>query len=90
MRKKGKEFFYEFFTENEVASSKRLVGIACALTLCFLAIYKGITGDSTEISHPIVESIAMLAFGSLGLTTVKDIFKKVAGAEDAKEKKSIS
>lgn len=54
--------------EKGIPSSKRLVGIVCAIYLC--------TTMYAEKSPPeyIVNAVALLAFGGLGLTALEKIF----------------
>jgi hypothetical protein len=84
------QFIAGFFMDNGIPSSKRLIGILCGLCLCFVFVYKGVTKDTSEIPSSLVESIAFLAFGSLGLTTVQQYWKSKSfsiGGDDDKPKK---
>jgi hypothetical protein len=56
------------------ASSKRLVGVACAGFLCY-TMYANHTVEH-EPSEALVYAVASLAFASLGLTSAEKIFKK--------------
>jgi len=72
-----------FLSENGQASSKRLVGVACAGFLCW-TMYEN-SFNATEPSEPLVQSVALLAFGCLGLTSVEKIFKKSDKKENPTE-----
>lgn len=72
--KKIIEFLSGFVSENGQASSKRLVGVACAGFLCW-TLYANHT-ENTEPSEALVYSVASLAFAALGLTSAEKIFKK--------------
>lgn len=63
-----------FLSENGQASSKRLVGVVCSGFLCW-TMYSN-SFNHTEPSETLVQSVALLAFGCLGLTSVEKIFKK--------------
>jgi hypothetical protein len=72
--KKIIEFLSGFVSENGQASSKRLVGVACAAFLCW-TLYANHT-ENTEPSEALVYSVASLAFAALGLTSAEKIFKR--------------
>jgi len=72
--KKIFEFLSGFVSENGQASSKRLVGVACAGFLCW-TLYANHT-ENTEPSEALVYSVASLAFAALGLTSAEKIFKR--------------
>jgi hypothetical protein len=63
-----------FLSENGQASSKRLVGVVCSGFLCWTMYANSF--NHTEPSEPLVQAVALLAFGCLGLTSVEKIFKK--------------
>jgi hypothetical protein len=65
---------------NGMASSKRLVGVACAAFLCW-TMYSNHTVEH-EPSEALVYSVASLAFASLGLTSAEKIFKKEPKTEE--------
>lgn len=67
----------EFFTEdNGRLSMKRLCGLFCTLALCVTMYHNQFSEEHTAPSSILVEAVAMLAFGCLGLTSVEKIFKK--------------
>ena len=51
-------------------SSKRILGTLCVLTLCFTLIYSIFSKPPLLISDTLVNTIGLLAFGLLGLTSV--------------------
>ena len=67
----------QFFTEdNGRLSMKRLCGLLCVISLCVTMYHNSFSDEHTAPSPVLVESVAMLAFGCLGLTAVEKIFKK--------------
>ena len=67
-----------FTDEHGVVSSKRFVGIMCATILCVTMYHNSFSEEHTAPSAILVESVALLAFGCLGLTSIEKIFKKDA------------
>lgn len=66
-----KKFFIEILTdESGVYSSKRFVGILCSLTLVTALIINAFVARDFDKSSSLVNSVALLAFGSLGLTSI--------------------
>ena len=63
-----------FLSEPGEASSKRFVGVTCALFLCYTLYTNSATVH--EPSDALVYSVASLAFAALGLTSAEKIFKK--------------
>lgn len=57
-------------------SSKRLVGVISAICLLFCLIYNCINPDNAPKEY-LVDSIALLSFGCLGLTATEKIFSIV-------------
>ena len=68
-----KQFFCE---ENGNLSMKRLCGLLCTVALCVTLYHNSFSNEHTAPSTVLVESVALLAFGCLGLTSVEKIFKK--------------
>jgi hypothetical protein len=65
----------QFFTEeNGRLSMKRLCGFLCVVMLCVTMYHNSF--KETKPSEALVYSVASLAFGCLGLTSVEKIFKK--------------
>ena len=68
-----KQFFCE---DNGNLSMKRLCGLLCVIALCVTMYHNQFSDEHTAPSPVIIEAVAMLAFGCLGLTSVEKIFKK--------------
>ena len=65
-------------------SSKRLMGIICTLTLCATLGYTSFSGKEVTINTALVETVGLLAFGCLGLTSIdKFIAAKNSGITDS-------
>jgi len=56
--------------EPNSPSSKRILGTLCVLTLCFTLIYGIFSQTVSQPSDALVNTIGLLAFGLLGLTSV--------------------
>lgn len=66
-----KKFFIQIFTdESGQYSSKRFVGILCSLALVTSLIINAFVARDFDKSSSLVNSVALLAFGSLGLTSI--------------------
>lgn len=66
-----KKFIIQIFTdESGQYSSKRFVGIMCSLTLISALIINAFVPHEFDKSSSLVNSVALLAFGSLGLTSI--------------------
>lgn len=65
-----------FLSSNGEASSKRLVGIVCSGFLCWTMYANSFTEEHFAPSGVLVQAVAALAFGCLGLTSAEKIFKK--------------
>jgi hypothetical protein len=67
----------QFFTEdNGRLSMKRLCGLLCVISLCVTMYHNSFSDEHTAPATILVESVALLAFGCLGLTTLEKVFKK--------------
>jgi uncharacterized BrkB/YihY/UPF0761 family membrane protein len=55
--------------ENGSPSSKRIIGILSSLALIFVLIYSSLH-ETKPVNDTIVNAVALLAFGCLGLTSV--------------------
>lgn len=55
-------------------SSKRIMGLIAGLSLCVTMIANSFTDISIAPSTPLVNAVAALAFGALGLTSVDKIW----------------
>jgi hypothetical protein len=68
-----KQFFCD---ENGNLSMKRLCGLLCVIALCVTMYHNSFSEQHVAPSAILVESVALLAFGCLGLTSAEKIFKK--------------
>ena len=57
-------------------SSNRFVGIMCALSLCVTMYHNQFTTEDITPAPMLIQSVAALAFGALGLGAATRIFKK--------------
>jgi hypothetical protein len=72
-----KKFFAQIFQdEKNRFSSKRFIGIVSGLTLCVTMYVNSYTHGDIKPSDTLVNAVAMLSFGSLGLASVDKVFKK--------------
>ena len=75
------------FMDNQGnASSKRFVGILCGVSLCVTLYVNSYSHGDIRPSDTLVNAVAMLAFGCLGLTSTEKIFGKKS--EEKKEEES--
>jgi len=65
-----------FSDEHGVVSMKRLCGLLCTITLCATLYQNSFTEEHIAPSTAIVDAVAMLAFGCLGLSSVDKIWGK--------------
>ena len=65
-----------FKDEKGTPSSKRFVGIICALTLCITMYSNSFTEAHFSPSKDLVDAVALLAFACLGLSSVDKIWGK--------------
>lgn len=68
-----------FKDEKGVVSMKRLCGLVCTLTLCATLYANSFTEAHFAPSVPLVDAVALLAFGCLSLTSAEKIMKKKEG-----------
>jgi hypothetical protein len=68
-----KEIFYD---ESSKMSMKRLCGLLATLALCVTMYHNSFSPESQAPSSILVESVALLAFGCLGLSSVDKIWGK--------------
>jgi hypothetical protein len=72
-----KTFFTQIFqAESGQFSSKRFIGIISGLSLCASLIINSATDLTIEPSDSLINAVALLSFGCLGLTSSEKIFKK--------------
>jgi len=57
-------------------SSKRFVGILCGITLCVTLYVNSYSHGDIKPSEALINAVAMLAFGCLGLASVDKIWGK--------------
>ena len=73
-----------FKDETGTPSSKRLVGIVCALTLCITMYHNSFSTTDVAPAEYLVDAVALLAFGCLGLAS----FDKFTARRSKKEEES--
>lgn len=59
-----------FRDEKNTPSSKRFVGVICALSLCITMYHNSFSTTDIAPAEYLVNAVALLAFGCLGLTSV--------------------
>ena len=80
-----------FKDEKGSPSSKRFVGIICALTLCITMYVNSYSNGDVKPADSLVNAVALLAFGCLGLSSAdKFIAMKKDVANAAKEEEEIN
>lgn len=65
-----------FKDENGQFSMKRLCGLICTITLCATLYVNSFTETHFVPSTPLIDAVALLAFGCLSLTSAEKIMKK--------------
>ena len=65
-----------FKDEKGSPSSKRFIGILCGVTLCITLYVNSYTHGDIKPADALVQAVAMLAFGCLGLASVDKIWGK--------------
>ena len=68
-----------FKDEKGSPSSKRFIGILCGITLCITLSANSFTNGDVKPSESLVNAVAMLAFGCLGLSSIDKIWGKRDG-----------
>lgn len=72
-----KKFFSELFQdETSSFSSKRFIGILAGFTLCITLFANSFYDEKIKPADILVEAVAMLSFGCLGLASVDKIWAK--------------
>lgn len=69
-------FLQIFKDERGHYSSNRFVGIMCSVSLCITLFVNVFSKGALKPSDILVDAIAMLAFGSLGIGAANKIFAK--------------
>jgi hypothetical protein len=65
-----------FSDEHGNVSMKRLCGLLCTITLCATLYQNSFTEAHIAPSTPLVDAVALLAFGCLGLSSIDKIWGK--------------
>jgi hypothetical protein len=68
--------------EKGNGSSKRVVGILCALSLCLTMYHNSFSEEHIAPSAVLVDAVALLAFGCLGLTSIDKFSLKKSKEEE--------
>jgi len=76
-----------FKDEKGSPSSKRFIGILCGITLCITLYVNSYTHGDIKPADTLVNAVAMLAFGCLGLASVDKIWGKREGENKEVENK---
>jgi len=71
-----------FSDEHGNVSMKRLCGLLCTIALCATLYENSFTEDKIAPSTPLVDAVALLAFGCLGLSSVDKIWGKKPTSEN--------
>ena len=73
-----------FSDEHGNVSMKRLCGLLCTIALCTTLYQNSFSEAHIQPSTPLVDAVALLAFGCLGLSSIDKIFgKKSATTEES-------
>jgi len=75
-KKQERWFITKFFCEKSEPSSKRLVGIVGSFTLFATLFANSFTHIDNAPSAPLVDAVALLSFGALGITGLEKVFGK--------------
>ena len=70
---------------NNEPSSKRFVGVLSALVLLYCLIYNTLFPNNAPAEY-LVDSVALLSFGCLGLTSTEKIFGRIKNRKKIAEK----
>ena len=72
-----------FYDETGKISMKRLCGLLCTIALCVTMYHNSFSPEEQAPSPVLVDSVALLAFGCLGLSSIDKIWgKKSKTTED--------
>ena len=72
-----------FKDEKGTPSSKRLVGVLCAVTLCITMYHNSFSTTDIAPAASLVDAVALLAFGCLGLSSIDKFTAAKKGMQDA-------
>jgi hypothetical protein len=75
-KKQERSFIAKFFCEKSEPSSKRLVGVLGAFTLFVTLFVNSFSHVSKAPSEALVNAVAFLSFGALGISGAEKIFAK--------------
>jgi fluoride ion exporter CrcB/FEX len=76
LEKKERGFFAKLFCEKNEPSSKRFVGIVGSMTLFGTLFANSFSHLEQAPSEALVNAVALLSFGALGITGAERIFSK--------------
>ena len=76
LEKKDRGFIAKLFCEGNEPSSKRFVGILGAITLFGTLFANSFSHLEQAPSESLVNAVALLSFGALGITGAERIFSK--------------
>jgi hypothetical protein len=76
LEKKERKFFAKLFCEGNEPSSKRFVGIIGSITLFVTLFANSFSHLEQAPSESLVNAVALLSFGALGITGAERIFSK--------------
>ena len=76
IEKKEKGFIAKLFCEGDEPSSKRFVGIIGSITLFVTLFANSLTHLDKAPSEGLINAVALLSFGALGITGAEKIFGK--------------
>ena len=72
-----KKFFSQIFQDEKGQySSNRFVGIMCAISLCVTMYHNSFSTADVAPAPALINAVAALAFGALGLGAANKIFTK--------------
>ena len=71
--------------ESGNVSSKRFVGIVAGLSLCITLYVNSYSHGDIKPSDTLVDAVAMLSFGCLGLASVDKVFGKKSNNKTTEE-----
>ena len=77
-----------FKDESGTPSSKRFVGIMCAIALCATMYHNSFSTVDVAPAAYLVDAVALLAFGCLGLSSADKFIATKKQIKDATEEKS--
>ena len=80
--KKERGFIAKLFCEGNEPSSKRFVGILGSLTLFITLFANSFSHLEQAPSESLVNAVALLSFGALGITGAERIFSKKSNNQE--------